>query len=66
MKVRLLFKPCDCWIGVFWRKTVCKPWEVKAIEPDGIRYHVLFEVWICLLPMLPIYLSWKKVRERFL
>ncbi len=33
-RLRLEFKPQDCWIGVFWKRD---------------------NVWICLVPMLPIH-----------
>lgn len=54
MKVRLEFKPQDCWVGVFWKTTP------KA------NYQFRTDVWVCVLPMLPIHLSWfrsKKAQE---
>lgn len=42
VEVRLEWKPQDCWIGVFWRREV------------GWRFTQL-DVWVCLLPMVPIH-----------
>jgi hypothetical protein len=47
MKVRLEWEPCDLWIGAYWKK----------------RYgqqQVYFDLWICLIPMLPLHLEWQK------
>lgn len=41
---RFEFKPQDCWIGVFWKKT------------RGDYVHRL-DIWVCLLPMLPFHLT---------
>ena len=41
--VRIERKPQDCWIGVFWKRGY--PWA--------------FDMWICVLPMLPVHLGWK-------
>lgn len=48
MNIRLRFKPRDLWIGVFWR----------TVEGSVIwgRWR---EVYICILPMLPICLRWR-------
>ncbi len=40
---RVEWKPQDCWIGVFWRQD--HPWTL--------------DVWICLLPLLPIHFGWR-------
>lgn len=53
MQMALEFCWRDCWIGVFWK-----------VEAFGgyHRYLGLLErrldVWICLVPMLPIHLTW--------
>lgn len=36
-------KPQDCWVGVFWKRDY--PWSL--------------DVWVCLVPMLPLHLGWK-------
>lgn len=41
--VRIEWKPQDCWLGVFWKRDY--PWAL--------------DVWICLLPMLPLHFGWK-------
>ena len=45
-------KPQDCWIGVYWKKSDMFPW----------RYHQRWrwDIWICLVPMLPIHLYWTR------
>jgi len=43
MNIRLEFKPEDFWIGAFWRSKDCG---------DSVRR---FDLWVCLLPMLPIH-----------
>ena len=39
---QLEFKPQDCWIGAYWRR-------------DGTYRRI--DVWVCLLPMLPLHFS---------
>jgi hypothetical protein len=41
--IRLEWKPQDCWIGVFWKRRSVR----GGIGP--------FDLWVCLLPMLPIH-----------
>lgn len=41
--LRIEWKPQDCWVGVFWQRT---PFVGGAERLD---------VWVCLLPMLPIH-----------
>lgn len=43
-RVRLEFKVEDMWVGVFW----------KRITPSH------FDLWICLLPCLPVHYSSRK------
>ena len=40
--VALEWKPADLWIGAFWR---------RARRED-------FDLWVCLLPCLPIHVYW--------
>lgn len=40
LRVRLEFKPQDCWVGAYWET----------------RYPGSAHVWICLLPMLPLHI----------
>jgi hypothetical protein len=41
--VRVEWKMQDCWIGVYW----CRD------------YPKQLDVWLCVLPMLPIHFGWK-------
>lgn len=40
---RIEFKAVDCWIGAFWK---------RDIEDESL------DVWVCILPMLPIHFGW--------
>lgn len=42
-RVRLEWKPADCWVGVFWKS---HPWNTRL------------DVWVCVVPMVPIHLIW--------
>jgi len=44
-RIRLEFKPADLWIGAFWR-----------YDNSKILLKT-FDLYICLLPMLPIHLA---------
>jgi len=63
MKARLEFKPADCWVGVYTEKRRrLLPHSPTAAGCDlSYGEHGVIErhVWICLLPMLPIHLSWR-------
>lgn len=52
MRVRFEFKPQDCWVGVFWKTTY--GWG---------EWNAYTDVWICLLPMLPIHISWRTINR---
>jgi hypothetical protein len=52
--VRLEFKSEDCWIGAFWKTTYD---EMRA---PGREWRT--DLWICLLPMLPLHLAWSANR----
>jgi hypothetical protein len=56
MSVRLRFEPRDLWVGVFWRRT----YSVRGAGPSGITTTT--EVFICLVPMLPLHIT--HTRER--
>ena len=52
MKVRLEFKPQDCWVGAYWET-----------RPHDCAFDVCYNnerhLWVCLLPMLPIHFQWR-------
>jgi len=52
--LRLEFKPQDCWVGVYWRRT---PWGGMYLDRGWLQGCVT-DVWICLVPMLPIHIRW--------
>ncbi len=47
MRIRLEFKKEDCWIGMFWRK-----------QYSNIGTWI--DIWICLIPMIPIHITYLK------
>lgn len=49
LRVRLEWKPQDLWIGVYWKRS-----------DEQSRAILLYDVWICILPMLPIHLTWHR------
>ena len=49
LMARLEWKPQDCWIGVFWKTSHC--------ETDDGKKPFVTDVWVCLLPMVPIHLQ---------
>lgn len=51
-RLRLEWKVQDMWIGVSWQK----------LKAPGLRARS-YDVWVCLLPCLPLHLSWQRVAE---
>lgn len=57
-RARLEFKPEDLWVGIFWKHTYAK-------TDDGDK-PMFTDVWICLLPCVPIHLTFfRKFDIRF-
>ena len=54
-RIALEFKPQDLWIGVFWKKTELFPWNY--------RNRSRCDIWICILPMLPIHIWWTRTEK---
>ncbi len=50
MVIKFEFKPQDLWIGCYWVKHP----EYKKIWYGTLRVKI--DLWICLIPMLPIHL----------
>jgi hypothetical protein len=49
VRVRLEFVPQDLWVGAYWRIS----------DPDlGHARRRRVDVWLCLLPCLPLRLTW--------
>jgi hypothetical protein len=59
MRIRLEFKPQDCWVGMFLEKTPSIDPEWALMPGEVLEYY--HHVWVCLLPMLPIHASWTTV-----
>lgn len=46
--LRLEWKPQDCWVGVFWKRS-----DQRLLTQAGPL--TALDVWVCILPMLPIH-----------
>lgn len=56
MKARVEWKLEDCWVGVFWKRS---PPE-RTLLLLGLPSLPRVDVWICLLPCLPLHVWWWK------
>lgn len=55
MRVSMKWEPQDLWIGAYWGRGTGS--ELFAIMTDGQPYMVdapTLDVWVCIVPMLPI------------
>lgn len=46
-RLRVEWKPQDCWVGVFWK-------QPRGRKRGGVG---ALDVWVCLLPMVPIHFT---------
>ena len=52
----LEFKPQDCWIGAFWKNDSYETYHRPGIDHPALpAIGYSFDLWICILPMLPIH-----------
>jgi hypothetical protein len=49
-RTRLIFEPRDLWVGVYW----------DAVRDEG---YGGYNVYVCLVPMLPIFMQWRYTRD---
>jgi hypothetical protein len=68
MKVRLEFKPQDCWIGAFWKTKVIARQMPQPLAATYIRGDVVFcrevvacDLWLCIIPTLPLHFEWERL-----
>lgn len=55
------FKLSNCWIGVYWRSRFCAGGPSSFMERSCTTdewFRSEFDLFICLLPMLPIHIHW--------
>lgn len=66
VNIKLEFKKEDLWVGVFWKKTPCFL-NFKRDNPLFLNKEtVATNIWICLLPCLPIHITiWNKTNIEF-
>lgn len=56
--VRFEFKLQDMWVGTYWKRVNCS-------TDDGIKPFTT-DIWICILPCLPIHITiWHRVNVKF-
>jgi len=48
--ISLEFKIEDCWVGAFWKTN-----NIQTVEGD-VKFST--DIWICLLPCLPIHITY--------
>lgn len=59
MRVRLEWKPQDLWVGAFWKVSEC--WATDGMDdPFDDRTVPMVDLWICLIPMVPLHLTWQR------
>lgn len=51
-QLTLEFKPQDLWLGVYWNRG-----SRHSASSSGIQHVSVTDVWVCLLPCLPIHVS---------
>lgn len=55
MKWRLFFEPRDLWLGVYWTR------DAAEYAFDGSPFRYEWRVYLCLVPMLPLLVTWTTV-----
>ena len=48
VRLALEWKPADLWVGLYWRRE-------GQHGPRGT-----YDVWLCLVPTLPVHLTWRR------
>lgn len=66
MRLSVRFEPRDVWIGVYWKRYLGlayeRPSDAYSQSYDrarGIGRQDRYEVFVCILPLLPIRIEWK-------
>jgi hypothetical protein len=56
VKHKLEFKKRDFWVGFYWEK--------RRKMRMGLDTDVVWHLWICVIPTLPLHISWMIIREK--
>jgi hypothetical protein len=59
MDIKLEFKLEDAWVGVFWKHSC------RMNEFCGRKIIKKTDVWICLVPCLPLHITWEVIDRDF-
>jgi hypothetical protein len=62
VKIRVEFRKEDLWIGVFWR---LDEWYETETPEEGRFEKRKWDMWICLVPCVPIHLKWTTEKRIF-
>lgn len=54
---KLLFEPRDLWVGIYWNRQSTLVFERDFKYGSEI---IIWDVYICLVPMLPLRLMWRR------
>lgn len=58
-RIKLEFKIQDFWVGVFWKST----WNIGYESCSGPQERVTFDIWLCLVPCVPIHFAWRHIHK---
>ena len=58
---RLYWEPRDIWVGVYWNVSRGPFGCYEARRP--VVYSQRFDVWVCLIPCVPLHLRWYRTPE---
>jgi hypothetical protein len=63
LKMRIEFKLADLWVGAFWKRALEECVETEGDEAVMVTAPRV-DVWICLVPMLPLHIVWRGRESR--
>lgn len=54
-RIALEWKVEDCWVGAFWKRA-----RLLSVPEPATDGHMI-DIWVCLLPCLPIHLTFRRL-----